>query len=75
MTNNILTLSTSFTLKFTPLSKYRARHKKKPINDKINVVNPKDTPTAMLSCVPRSPTKKKKMQQISKIWKSRSTIF
>ena len=74
MTNIILTLSTSFTLKFTPLSKYRARHKKKPINDTIKVVNPKETPRAMLSCVPRSPTKKKENAQINKILKRRSTI-
>lgn len=46
-------------MKFTPPSKYRARHKKKPINDKIKVVNPKETPRAMLSCVPRSPKKGK----------------
>lgn len=41
-----------------------ARHKKKPRNNKIKAVNPKETPMAIRSSFSRSPTNGKKGNQI-----------
>ena len=52
-----------------------ARHKKKPRNNKIKAVKPKETPMAIRSSFSRSPTNGKKGNQIRTEWRrSRSYV-